>query len=102
MLDDQDFQIIKKYCGSHNKLGSAIQFGTVRFLGKFLKSPTNVPLAVIDYIAKQLNISSSDIFLYNKELTIWEHINDICKFYGYKDLYGTFLKCLIKTTSFCM
>lgn len=85
LLDGQDFEIIKECRGSHNKLGFAVQLGTVRFLGKFLKSPINVPFAVVDYIAKQLNINSSDIFLYNKERTIREHINDICKYYGYQD-----------------
>lgn len=85
-LDDTDRLLIVKKRGETNRLGFAIQLGTVRFLGTFLKDPTDVPENVKAYISKQLNIDNlSSLNRYGIGRTHWDHINDIKKHYGYKD-----------------
>ncbi|MGW3134934.1 DUF4158 domain-containing protein [Streptomyces sp. NPDC001139] len=40
--------------GARNRLGWAVQFGTVRYLGTFLDNPQDGPDVVVDYVAEQL------------------------------------------------
>jgi len=85
-LDDADRLLIRKRRGDHNRLGFAVQIGTVRFLGTFLSDPTDVPENVIVYIARQLGIDNLSAFhRYGIGETHWDHADEIKKYYGYKD-----------------
>lgn len=85
-LDDADRLLIRKRRGDHNRLGFAVQIGTVRFLGTFLSDPTDVPENVIVYIARQLSIENLSAFnRYGIGETHWDHADEIKKCYGYKD-----------------
>ena len=50
-LDDADKQIVALRRGDHNRLGFAVQLGTVRFLGTLLEAPLEAPLGVVANVA---------------------------------------------------
>lgn len=58
-LDDGDKAFISEHRGDHNRLGVAIQLGTVRFLGTFLEQPTAVPAIVAYTLAGQLGLGGN-------------------------------------------
>src|SRR5664280_1594557 len=56
-LDDEDRALIDRHRGEHMKLGFALQLVTVRWVGALLEDPLDVPLAVLDFVAEQLEIA---------------------------------------------
>ncbi|PKM47261.1 MAG: hypothetical protein CVV03_04400 [Firmicutes bacterium HGW-Firmicutes-8] len=53
--------IVFKHRGKQNRLGFALQLGTVKFLGTCLSDPTAVAFNVYKYISQQLKISVDNI-----------------------------------------
>ncbi len=86
-FDDTDRVLISKRRGAHNRLGFALQLGTVRYLGTFLPNPTSVPPGVIAYVGRQLEISdASSLSKYmEREATRLEHTAEIRSRYAYQD-----------------
>lgn len=73
--------------GEHNRLGFAVQLGTVRFLGTFLPDPTDVPWVVASYVAAQLGIADPGVLKQyaSREGTNRLHAGEIQQTYGYRD-----------------
>ena len=87
-LDDADHALIAQKRGKHNRLGFAVQLGTVRYLGTFLTDPLDVPKSVLFIMAKQLSIELSDdiTIAYNSDVQRRRHAAEIRAHYGYVDI----------------
>jgi TnpA family transposase len=85
LLDDKDRAFVFQRRGEHNRLGFAIQIGTVKFLGNFLSDPTALPANVSAYVSHQLGIDISNLAYYCVDRSFRNHAQEIRKIYGYYD-----------------
>jgi TnpA family transposase len=87
-LDDADRTLVGRHRGEHNRLGFAVQLGTVRFLGTFLADPLEVPTSVLDYVAGQLDVVDPSVIkgYSEREATARVHAREIRRVYGFRDL----------------
>lgn len=89
-LNDTDKKFIAQHRGDHNRLGFALQLGTVRFLGTFFSNPADVPKGVVRYVAKQLSITDLEcVTRYGIGETHWDHVAEIKRHYGYREFSDT-------------
>ena len=58
-LDDADRAFIGAHRGDHNRLGVAVQLGSLRLLGTFLEDPAQIPASVTRFAGDQLAIDGS-------------------------------------------
>jgi TnpA family transposase len=87
-LDDADRALADKRRGDHNRLGFAVQLGTVRCLGTFLPHPVDVPWPAVEYLAAQLGVADVSVVkrYAERQPTQHEHAREIREAYGYRDL----------------
>lgn len=87
-LDDADRALTDRRRGDHNRLGFALQLGTVRYLATFLPDPLDVPWPVVEYLAARLDVADVSVAKrYAERLpTQHEHAREIRQAYGYRDL----------------
>ncbi|EXI90222.1 MAG: Transposase, TnpA family [Candidatus Accumulibacter regalis] len=86
-LDDPDHALIAQKRGKHNRLGFAVQLGTVRYLGTFLEDPLAVPVPVLQSLARQLRIEvGSRVLAYRAGEQRWQHRTEIRRSYGYVEI----------------
>jgi hypothetical protein len=86
-LDATDRDLVDVRRGEHNRLGFAVQLGTVRFLGTFLPDPTDVPWSVAAHLAAQLGIAEPGVLkaYAARDGTNRLHAGQIQQAYGYRD-----------------
>lgn len=86
-LDDADRERVARRRGDHNRVGFALQLGTVRVLGTFLVDPLEVPPEAVDYVAGQLGVADpSSVKAYaEREKTRLEHQWEIAREEGYRE-----------------
>ncbi len=86
-LDAAARELVEIRRGEHNRLGFAVQIGTVRFLGTFLADPSDVPWAVAAHLAGQLGIADPGVLKQYaaREGTNRLHAGEIQHAYGYRD-----------------
>lgn len=86
-LDDAVRQ--RRHRGDHNRVGFAVQLGTVRFLGAFLTDWTTTPRGVVQYVADQVAPDADVDRLMSRymerEKTPLEHSWEIRESLGYRD-----------------
>lgn len=84
-FDSRDRKLIASRRGSHNRLGFALQLGTVRFLGTFLPDGIAVPDSVVRYVAAQLSVEPGCLPQYTDSQTRQDHAAEIRRHFGYRD-----------------
>ena len=58
-LTEQDQNLVRSRRGDHNRIGFALQLGTLRYLGFCPDDLSSTPLNVIDYLSQQLGYVDS-------------------------------------------
>ena len=79
-LDDADRELVGRRRGEHNRLGFALHLTTVRWLGVFLPDPTDVPVVVLGYVARQLEVEDPSCVgrrYLERRRTRFEHVEEI-------------------------
>lgn len=66
-------------------LGFALQLGTVRYLGRFLEDPAEVPAGVAQWTAREIGVPiGTDLTAYGRGEWRWSHQEEIRHEYGYQ------------------
>lgn len=86
-LDDADRELVQVKRRPHNRLGFAVQLTSVRYLGRFMPDPREVPTEVAGYLAEQLDLSDpSCLKSYGeRDGTARTHAGEIQKVEGWRD-----------------
>ncbi|MEM9009033.1 MAG: Tn3 family transposase [Cyanobacteria bacterium P01_F01_bin.86] len=66
LLSDDERKTIQRLRGEHNQLGFGVQLGCLRYLGFFPEDLQQLPKRVVEYVAQQLQLSSSVLERYGK------------------------------------
>lgn len=83
-LDATDRAVLSALRADHTRLGYAVQLATVRCTGAFRTQVADVPPALIDTLARQLQITPADhMARYQDSQMRWQHLQDIRQRYGY-------------------
>jgi len=88
-LSDGDRRAINDRHGEANRLGFAVNLGTVRFLGGFYDDIGETPRGVITYLGSQLNIRDplGSLEQYRNGRSCRRHQLMIAELYGYRDYH---------------
>ncbi|MCY0924393.1 MULTISPECIES: DUF4158 domain-containing protein [unclassified Streptomyces] len=86
-LDELALEMARTKRRPHNRLGWAVQWGTVRMLGTFLSQPAKVPPGVAAFVADQLGIDDPSCLegYPDRQTTQYEHAKEIRSLLGVRD-----------------
>jgi TnpA family transposase len=86
-LDESALEIALTKRRPHNRLGWAVQWGTVRMLGAFVSRPSKVPPKVAAFVADQLGIDDPSLLAGypDRQTTQYEHAKEIRSLLGVRD-----------------
>jgi TnpA family transposase len=88
-FSDDDQRQIARRRRDVNRLGFAVQLGTVRYLGRFLENPAAAPDQVVQWTAREIGVApSTDLAGYGEGEWRWTHQAEIRATYGYEP-FGT-------------
>ncbi len=84
-FSDDDQRQIARRRRDVNRLGFAVQLGTVRYLGRFLENPAGAPEQVVAWTAREIGVApSTDLAGYGEGDWRWAHQAEIRDTYGYQ------------------
>lgn len=85
-LDDADRAFIGRHRGDHNRLGVAVQLGSLRLLGTLLEDLSHIPASVARFAGEQLAIADTTGLMarYCASEGRWRHGPRIRDHYGYR------------------
>jgi hypothetical protein len=84
-FSDDDQRQIARRRGDVNRLGFALQLGTVRYLGRFLENPAVAPEQVVAWTQSEIGVAAStDLAGYGEGDWRWTHQAEIRRAYGYR------------------
>lgn len=90
-------QIINRHRRDYNRLGFAMQLSILRYLGWTLSDIEHISSEVLEFVAKQIDVSVEDWGLYTqREATRYEHVKEIRKEYGFRNFTTTDYRRLSK------
>lgn len=83
---ENDIEIINRHRRDYNRLGFAVQLCCLRKPGWSLVNISDIPDAVLNYIAEQLQVNPKEFEQYSKrENTRLEHLQELREEYGYRN-----------------
>lgn len=85
-LDDADRAFVAEHRGDHNRLGVAVQLGSLRLLGTLLEDVSQTPVAVARFAGDQLAMTGTARLMktYVASVGRWRHGPRIRDRYGYR------------------
>ncbi|MEM9763896.1 MAG: Tn3 family transposase, partial [Pseudomonadota bacterium] len=84
-LGADDLVAIDRRRGEHNRLGFALQLCALRFPGRVIRPGETVPLAVLRFLAEQLDIDPAALGRYAERApTRYEHLDTLRSLYGFR------------------
>jgi hypothetical protein len=84
-FDDEDRRLIARRRTDMTRMGFAVQSGTLRYLGRFLEDPAEVPAGVVQWIAREIGVpAGTDLTAYGRGDWRWAHQDEIRREYGYR------------------
>ncbi len=84
-FDDEDRRLIARRRTGATALGFALQLGTVRYLGRFLEDPAEVPAGVAQWTAREISVPiGTNLTAYGRGEWRWSHQEEIRHEYGYQ------------------